>query len=106
MANAVAAAAFHRHRGGPGQDLELDLRQAIHGINPGAFWQPTLNSEPAPHPLVLDNPFLLTPYRTADGRWVMASGVYPHLAATSATAPAWPAPLLVPRGSGRAQWRS
>ena len=82
MANAVAAVAFHRHRGGPGQDLELDLRQAIHGINPGAFWQPTLNSEPAPHPLVLDNPFLLTPYRTADGRWVMASGVYPHLAAT------------------------
>ena len=81
MANAVAAAAFHRHRGGPGQDLELDLRQAIHSINPGAFWQPTLNSEPAPHPLVLDNPFLLTPYRTADGRWVMASGVYPHLSA-------------------------
>ena len=81
MANAVAAVAFHRHRGGPGQDLELDLRQAIHGINPGAFWHPTLNGAPAPHPLVLDNPFLLTPYRTADGRWIMASGVYPHLAA-------------------------
>jgi crotonobetainyl-CoA:carnitine CoA-transferase CaiB-like acyl-CoA transferase len=30
---------------------------------------------------VLDNPFLLVPYRTADGRWAMASGVYPHLAA-------------------------
>ena len=26
MANAVAAVAFHRHRGGPVQDLELDLR--------------------------------------------------------------------------------
>ncbi len=81
MAAAVAAVAFHRYRGGPGQDLELDLRQAIHGINPGAFWHPALNGAPAPHPLVLDNPFLLTPYRTADGRWVMASGVYPHLAA-------------------------
>jgi crotonobetainyl-CoA:carnitine CoA-transferase CaiB-like acyl-CoA transferase len=81
MAAAVAAVAFHRHRGGPAQDLKLDLRQAIHGINPGAFWRPTLNGAPAPHPLVLDNPFLLTPYRTADGRWVMASGVYPHLAA-------------------------
>ena len=81
MAGAVAAVAFHRHRGGPGQDLELDLRQAIHGINPGAFWHPALNGAPAPHPLVLDNPFLLTPYRTADGRWIMASGVYPHLAA-------------------------
>lgn len=81
MAAAVAAVAFHRHRGGPGQDLGLDLRQAVHGINPGAFWHPTLNGEPAPHPLVLDNPFLLTPYRTADNRWVMASGVYPRLAA-------------------------
>jgi crotonobetainyl-CoA:carnitine CoA-transferase CaiB-like acyl-CoA transferase len=81
MANAVAAVAFHRHRGGPAQDLELDLRQAVHGINPAAFWHPALNGQPAPHPLVLDNPFLLTPYRTADGRWIMASGVYPHQAA-------------------------
>jgi crotonobetainyl-CoA:carnitine CoA-transferase CaiB-like acyl-CoA transferase len=81
MANAVAAVAFHRQRGGPAQDLELDLRQAVHGINPAAFWHPTLNGLLAPHPLVLDNPFLLTPYRTADGRWIMASGVYPHLAA-------------------------
>jgi crotonobetainyl-CoA:carnitine CoA-transferase CaiB-like acyl-CoA transferase len=81
MAAAVAAVAFHRHRGGPAQDLELDLRQAVHGINPGAFWHPSLGGEPAPHPLVLDNPFLLTPYRAGDDRWVMASGVYPHLAA-------------------------
>jgi crotonobetainyl-CoA:carnitine CoA-transferase CaiB-like acyl-CoA transferase len=81
MAGAVAAVAFHRHRGGPAQDLHLDLRQAVHTINPGAFWHPTLNGEVAPHPLVVDNPFLVTPYRTADGRWVMASGVYPHLAA-------------------------
>jgi len=81
MASAVAAVALHRRRGGPAQDLALDLRQAVHGINPGAFWRPGLNGEPAPHPLVLDNPFLLTPYRTADGRWIMASGVYPRLAA-------------------------
>jgi crotonobetainyl-CoA:carnitine CoA-transferase CaiB-like acyl-CoA transferase len=81
MANAVAAVAFHRQRGGPAQDLALDLRQAVHGINPGAFWHPSINGQPAPHPLVLDNPFLLTPYRTADGRWIMASGVYPRLAA-------------------------
>jgi crotonobetainyl-CoA:carnitine CoA-transferase CaiB-like acyl-CoA transferase len=81
MAGAVAAVALHRQRGGPAQDLHLDLRQAVHTINPGAFWHPTLNGEVAPHPLVVDNPFLVTPYRTADGRWVMASGVYPHLAA-------------------------
>jgi crotonobetainyl-CoA:carnitine CoA-transferase CaiB-like acyl-CoA transferase len=81
MAGAVAAVALHRHRGGPSQDLHLDLRQAVHTINPGAFWHPTLNREPAPCPLLADNPFQVTPYRTADGRWVMASGVYPHLAA-------------------------
>jgi crotonobetainyl-CoA:carnitine CoA-transferase CaiB-like acyl-CoA transferase len=81
MAGAVAAVAFHRHRSGPAQDLHLDLRQAVHTINPGAFWHPTLNGDTAPHPLIVDNPFLVTPYRTADGRWVMATGVYPHLAA-------------------------
>jgi crotonobetainyl-CoA:carnitine CoA-transferase CaiB-like acyl-CoA transferase len=81
MAGAVAAVAFHRRRGGPAQDLHLDLRQAVHTINPGAFWHPTLNGEIAPHPLILDNPFLVAPYRTADGRWVMATAVYPHLAA-------------------------
>jgi crotonobetainyl-CoA:carnitine CoA-transferase CaiB-like acyl-CoA transferase len=81
MGGAVAAVAFHRQRQGPSQDLSVDLRQAVHSINPGAFWHPTLNGEPAPHPLVLDNPFLITPYRTADDRWVMASGVLPHLAA-------------------------
>jgi crotonobetainyl-CoA:carnitine CoA-transferase CaiB-like acyl-CoA transferase len=81
MAGAVAAVTFHRRRGGPAQDLHLDLRQAVHTINPAAFWHPTLNGEPAPHPLILDNPFLVAPYRTADGRWVMATGVYPHLAA-------------------------
>jgi crotonobetainyl-CoA:carnitine CoA-transferase CaiB-like acyl-CoA transferase len=81
MAGAVAAVAFHRQRGGPAQDLHLDLRQAVHTINPGAFWHPTVNGEPAPHPLILDNPFLVAPYRTADNRWVMATAVYPHLAA-------------------------
>jgi hypothetical protein len=33
MAAAVAGVAFHRHRGGPGQDLDPDLRQAVHGSN-------------------------------------------------------------------------
>jgi crotonobetainyl-CoA:carnitine CoA-transferase CaiB-like acyl-CoA transferase len=81
MANAVAAVALHRHRGGPSQELGLDLRQAVHSINPGAFWNPTLGGELAPHPLVHDNPFLAIPYRTGDGRWIMTTGVYPRLAA-------------------------
>lgn len=81
MACAVAVVALHRHRGGPAQDLHLDLRQAVHGITPHAFWHPTLGGELPPHPLVADNPFLLDAYQTRDQRTVMASGVYPHLAA-------------------------
>jgi crotonobetainyl-CoA:carnitine CoA-transferase CaiB-like acyl-CoA transferase len=105
MAGAVAANAFHRHRGGPAQELNLDLRQAVHTINPGAFWHPTLSGEPAPHPLVLDNPFLITPFRTADDRWVMASAVYPHQVAQ------WCRFLEVPPDSARvaaavAAWHS
>ena len=95
MAGAVAAVAFHRHRGGPAQDLHLDLRQAVHTINPGAFWHPTVNGELSPHPLIFDNPFLVTPYRTADDRWVMATAVYPHLVAR------WCRYLDVPPDTGR-----
>ena len=78
MGGAVAAAALWRLRGGQIQDLALDLRQAIHGITPNAFWDPTINGEPPPAPLVADNPYLLDSYRTRDGRTVMASAVYPH----------------------------
>ena len=95
MANAVAAAALHRLRGGPAQDLALDLRQAVHSINPSVFWTPTVNGEHAPHPLVLDNPFLVVPYRSADGRWVLPTGVYPRLAAM------WCRFLDVPPDMGR-----
>ena len=81
MGCAVGIAALWRQATGQGQDLHLDLRQAVHGITPHAFWHPTLSGELPPHPLVADNPFLLDAYRTRDGRTVMASGVYPHLAA-------------------------
>src|ERR1700761_4475283 len=81
MGNAVAAATMHRLRGGPGQDLGLDLRQAVHHINPSYAWEPTLAGEFPSIALVLDNPFALIPYRTRDGRTVMASAVYPHQAA-------------------------
>jgi crotonobetainyl-CoA:carnitine CoA-transferase CaiB-like acyl-CoA transferase len=80
MGNAIAAAAMHRLRGGPRQDLHLDLRQAIHHINPSFAWKPTLAGEFPSIALVLDNPFALIPYRTRDGRTVMASAVYPHQA--------------------------
>lgn len=97
MGAAVAAAALWRQLGGSGQDLYLDLRQAIHGLNPHVTWRPTLAGEALPAPLVLDNPFLLAPFRTRDGRTVMASGVYPHLAAK------WCRFLDVPPDYGRVQ---
>jgi crotonobetainyl-CoA:carnitine CoA-transferase CaiB-like acyl-CoA transferase len=81
MANAVAAAAMLRHRGGPAQDLHIDLRQAVHHITPHAFWHPTVAGDLPSFALVPDNPFLLLPYRTRDERTIMASGVYPHMAA-------------------------
>lgn len=81
MGCAVGAAAIWKMRSGQGQDLHLDLRQAIHGINPEYAWHPTINGEEYPHATASDNPFLLEPYQTRDGRWVMASGVYPHMVA-------------------------
>lgn len=81
MAGAVGAAAIWRARGGAGQDLHLDLCKAVHGITPHYAWHPTLNGLPHSHALALDNFFLLSSYKTRDGRIVMASGVYPHMAA-------------------------
>jgi crotonobetainyl-CoA:carnitine CoA-transferase CaiB-like acyl-CoA transferase len=82
MGNAVAAAAIHRQRGGPGQDLDIDLRQAIHHINPSYAWKPRLAGEFPSIALFKDNPFGLIAYRTADERTVMASAVYPHQVAS------------------------
>jgi crotonobetainyl-CoA:carnitine CoA-transferase CaiB-like acyl-CoA transferase len=79
MACAVGAATAWRLRGGEGQDLAIDLREAIHGITPHLAWHPTINGLPHGHALALENFFTLAPYRTRDGRTVMASGVYPHM---------------------------
>ncbi len=82
MACAVGAASIWRMRTGQGQDLSLDLRQAIHGITPHYSWHPTLNGLAHPIATVFDNYFTLAPYKTRDGRTVMASGVYPHQSAS------------------------
>jgi len=46
MATAVGAATIWRMRSGRGQDLQLDLRKAIHGINPMLEFTPTVNGYP------------------------------------------------------------
>lgn len=79
MAGAVGAAALHRIRTGVGQDLHLDLRQAVHHIAPHSTWHPTINGEAPESALLRDNPFLDDAYSTRDGRAVMAAGVYPHM---------------------------
>ena len=84
MATAVAAVAFHRHRGGPVQDLELDLRQAIHGINPAAFWHPTLNGRsfgPAFAGARQPVPAHALPHRGRLAGSMASRGLHPHLAA-------------------------
>ena len=73
MAGAVAATAFHRHRGGPGQDLHLDLRQAVHTINPGAFLASDAEWGAGPTPPASRQPV----HRGAlpDSRWSMGHGL-------------------------------
>jgi crotonobetainyl-CoA:carnitine CoA-transferase CaiB-like acyl-CoA transferase len=82
MAAAVAVASVWKQRTGRSQSLHLDLRKAVHGISTHVTWNPQLGGSLYPHPLVADNPFLLDSYKTKDGRTVMASGVYPHLASS------------------------
>src|ERR1700761_8845315 len=43
MAGAAGIADIWRQRSGRGQDLTLDLRKAIHGINPMYKFMPTIN---------------------------------------------------------------
>ena len=43
MAGAAGIADIWRQRSGRGQDLALDLRKAIHGINPMYKFMPTVN---------------------------------------------------------------
>ncbi len=81
MACAVGAASIWKMRTGEAQDLELDLRRAIHQINPHVAWHPTLNGLGYASATAFDNPFLIVPFRTRDGRMLMATGVYPHMAA-------------------------
>ena len=78
MAAAVGAAAIWRIRNGKGQNLYIDIRQAAHGINPEATFQPTINGYLYPNWMGNFHPFSVFPYKTKDERWVYPSAVYPH----------------------------
>jgi len=102
MAAAVGAAAIWKDRTGDGQDVSLDLREAVFNVNPiltpimqfrmtagalppddpvaSAFtFMPTLNGKFLQAPVGLGNPFSFVPFLTKDGRHMNITGVYPHL---------------------------
>jgi crotonobetainyl-CoA:carnitine CoA-transferase CaiB-like acyl-CoA transferase len=85
MAGAAGIADIWRQRTGRGQDLTLDLRKAIHGINPMYKFMPTINGYPYQLPYWINpsyqiaNPMGLGLYRTKDGRFFLPTGAYPGL---------------------------
>lgn len=80
MACAASAAIAWRRRSGQGQDLEIDIARAAHGIFPEMTANPTLNGQPYPG-FHTENPIEQAhAYDTRDGRFLYASAVYPHQA--------------------------
>jgi crotonobetainyl-CoA:carnitine CoA-transferase CaiB-like acyl-CoA transferase len=79
MAAAAGAATVWRMRTEHGQDLTLDLRKAIHGVNPVYKFHPTVNGYPYQMPYALGNHMIFDLYLTKDGRWVLPTGGYPHM---------------------------
>jgi crotonobetainyl-CoA:carnitine CoA-transferase CaiB-like acyl-CoA transferase len=85
MAAAAGIADIWRQRSGRGQDLTLDLRKAIHGINPLYKFMPTVNGYPYQAPYMIGNPMAFDLYRTKDGRFFLPTGAYPRLLAGMCT---------------------
>ena len=85
MAGAAGIADIWRQRSGRGQDLSLDLRKAIHGINPLYKFTPTINGYPYQAPYMIGNPMAFGLYRTKDGRFFLPTGAYPRLLAGMCT---------------------
>lgn len=81
MGAAAGAATIWAMRTGRGQDLTLDLRKAIHGVNPIYRFKPTINGVPYQMPYAVNNHMLFDLYLTKDGRWVLPTGGYPHMLA-------------------------
>ncbi|GLY40566.1 carnitine dehydratase [Amycolatopsis sp. NBRC 101858] len=80
VAKSVALAALWRHRGGPGQDISMDLRTAPHRLCPfyDKKWE-LLNGLPPTNTADPASPLSLKFYRAGDGRWVMPLNIYPKL---------------------------
>ena len=80
LAKSIAAAALHRDRGGPGQDVAVDLRRAPHRLCP--FYDRTwerLGRYPVRSTLETTNSMQFTFFRCRDGSYVMPQNMYPGL---------------------------
>jgi len=80
VAKSVALAALHRDRGGPGQDIAMDLRVAPHRLCPfyDRRWE-LLDGYPVESPANRNQALGLSFHRSADDRWVMPLNPYPGL---------------------------
>jgi crotonobetainyl-CoA:carnitine CoA-transferase CaiB-like acyl-CoA transferase len=80
VAKSVAVAALHRARGGPGQDIAMDLRVAPHRLCPfyDRRWE-LLNGYPAATPSNPTQALGFMFHRTRDDRWVMPLNPYPKI---------------------------
>jgi len=81
MGPAVATQILYRMRGGPAQDLSVDLRKAVAHINPIYLFKPTTGGYPLHSPLLTPKyaPMEFTLYRTKDGRSFLPTAVYPDM---------------------------
>lgn len=80
LAKSIAAAALHRWRGGPGQDIFVDLRPTPHRLCPfyDGKWE-LLGRFPAVPTVETGNALGATLFRTRDDRWVLPQAMYPNL---------------------------
>jgi crotonobetainyl-CoA:carnitine CoA-transferase CaiB-like acyl-CoA transferase len=80
LAKSVAAAAMHRWRGGPGQDIFVDLRPTPHRLCPfyDGKWE-LVGRYPVVPSLEAGNALGASFFRTRDGRWILPQAMYPKL---------------------------
>lgn len=80
MAPAVATQIFYRLRGGPAQDLSVDLRKAVAHINPLYMFTNTVGGHPYHSPILSrENALGFSIYPTKDGRWYLPTAIYPRM---------------------------
>lgn len=81
MGAAAGAATLWAMRGGRPQDLSIDLRRTIYGVNPLYKFRPTINGYAYQMPYSQGNHMMFDLYLTKDGRWALPTGAYPHMTA-------------------------